>query len=394
MTIPLVDDLIQKARMVLAAGQIELARELFEQILAPFPFEPQAVFFLGICHAHAGQYSLAEEYLRQAQVLDPNLDGIETELAKIAAARNKVSALPYVKQFVLSRARYQHFPRYIGIETTGRCNATCEFCPHSDLERNSQVMSDDLFHKIIRDLQEIPPAHPLLIFPNHVNEPFMDRKIFDRMTAINNALPNAQLHIFTNFNVLPKGFFDKIVNVKAISAFNVSFNAGNKAGYEETMGIDFERTVANIRALLLFNRTHRLFDGPIILSRVADHTPRDLVYLDEVRAIFDDFIWGEDFIATVKNRTTWLYRTPEEMPKSNFAAVPSNMPCGAWFDVNVFVDGTVPHCCIDVHGDYAIGNVNKASLLEIYNGQKFSFYRRNLLSRNQAFPCNTCSLLQ
>jgi hypothetical protein len=169
----------------------------------------------------------------------------------------------------------------------------------------------------------------------------------------------------------------------------VSFNAANREEYERVMGINFERTVRNLRNFMSFNREHRVVSRPVVLSRISDGTPADALYDVACKKLFAEFTPGRDYVTNVKYRTDWLGRI-----STNPSPVPYAYPCGGWFDINIFCTGVVPHCCMDGHGDYSIGDVNKSSVLDIYNSRAFRRYRQNLTSREQAHPCNTCSLLQ
>ena len=69
------------------------------------------------------------------------------------------------------------------------------------------------------------------------------------------------------------------------------------------------------------------------------------------------------------------------------------MPCNQWFDISIFCNGVVPHCCMDAKGDFPFGDVNKQSLLEIYNNPQFRNLRQNVISRDVIYPCNSCALM-
>lgn len=97
--------------------------------------------------------------------------------------------------------KYRDYPLEVTIETTGKCNARCTFCPHHELEQKNEYMSDELFLRIIGQLEEIPKNHTFYISPFKVNEFLMDKKIFERIALINELLPNAYIRIFTNFNL-------------------------------------------------------------------------------------------------------------------------------------------------------------------------------------------------
>jgi len=281
------------------------------------------------------------------------------------------------------------YPRNIAIETVGRCNATCSFCPHDQLERRFTAMSDTLFEKVLDDLAAIPPEVPTRIFPNIVNEPFMDKAIFARLRRINEVLPHTTILLFTNFNVLPKDFPDRLRGVANLEEINVSFIAAIREEYEAVMGIDFDRTVGHLRRLMEENRKARFLDHPIVLSRVSDGTERDQSFAGDCRALFEGFEEGMDYAAHVKARTNWLGATDDVQ-----SPIPHALPCSAWLDINVTCTGIVPLCCIDAKLEHAMGDANTTNLLEIYNSPAYRGLRENETTRENLDPCGTCSLLQ
>ncbi|MFC1491983.1 SPASM domain-containing protein [Nitrospinota bacterium] len=98
---------------------------------------------------------------------------------------------------------------------------------------------------------------------------------------------------------------------------------------------------------------------------------------------------GVDYISHVKIRSNWLGATDDIQ-----SPIPYALPCGSWFDINILCTGVVPLCCMDSNGDYAIGNVNENTVLEIYNKERFKNLRENEVSRESVFPCNTCANIQ
>jgi sulfatase maturation enzyme AslB (radical SAM superfamily) len=371
------------------AGDIESARGLCLEILTTTPNQSQVLTLLGIIEGRQNNVAKAEESFRRAIEVDPEDKVALHHLESIRHSREVAQDTPYSRMYLAQKPLYMDFPRRISIETVGRCNASCNFCPHSELERRFTGMTDELFDKIISDLSAIPKEIPISIIPNLVNEPFMDRQILDRLEKINRALPQARIYIFTNFNVLPHDFFERVRNIVNLDGFNISFNAANKTEYAESMGIDFDRTVANIRKLLTMNSKRQILNNPLVISRVADLTERDLAYKEQCREIFSDFEEHTDFNVHIKNRTDWLGSI-----QSNQSEIPLSQPCGAWLDINVFCNGTVPHCCMDSKGEYAIGDANHENLLDIYNAPGFRKYRESLLSREMAEPCRRCALMQ
>ena len=384
-----VEQLNTFARRLFKANKLPEALHCVKAGLAQNPDHADSLSLRGIIDICDNRLESAANRFRRVLTIVPDHDEALEHLVKVEGEMTRVKATPYAMAYVRNQSIYMDYPRNIGIETVGRCNAKCSFCPHGTLDRKYTSMEDDLFDKIITDLEKIPTNIPINIFPNLVNEPFMDRKIFSRLQRINKSLPQATLSIFTNFNVVHKKFFEEFSQIKNIRLVNVSFNSANKEEYEEVMKINFERTVRNLKTLMTKNREENFFDGPICLSRVASLTEADDRFVEECEQVFSDFVPGVDFVARVKNRTNWLGES--DVGQSQ---VPNELPCNAWFDINVSCTGMVPHCCMDAKGNYSIGDVNESSVLEIYNHPKFRFMRERLAVRENVHPCNTCSLLQ
>ena len=386
---PTLQDLANEATRRFEAGDHAAAQRLCRQILDEDPNQSQVMTLLGVSELTTGRIGEAVAAFENAIEVDPDNAVARQHLDTIARDREAAKDSPYFKEYMSLRPIYMDYPRRISIETVGRCNATCHFCPLGELDRRFTGMPDELFDKVIADLKEIPLEVPITIMPNLVNEPFMDRQMLDRLETINRELPQADLHIFTNFNVLPSDFFERIPQIANLNTINVSFNAANRQEYERVMGIDFDRTIDNLSRFMALNRERKVLSGPFILSRVADLTERDADFEPQCREVFRDFVLGEDYRTHVKNRTDWLGSVATEQSQ-----IPYTLPCGAWFDINVFCTGLVPHCCMDAKGEYAIGDVTKSSVLEIYNSPRFRTYRETLTSRETAHPCSRCALLQ
>lgn len=380
---------MEYAVRTLLNGDLEHAEKICLQVMKVAPRHAEGFFLLGLIEARKGHLSVAESMFSTALDIDHNHRNAKQHIDKIHQARREARTHSYVKEYQYYRSAHMDFPRNIGIETAGFCNAKCTFCPHGTLDRKRQVMSDVIFNRILQGLKEIPTHIPCTIFPNLVNEPFMDKHILSRLESIHESAPHMGIIIFTNFNVIPKGFFDRIWDIKGIREINVSLNSANETEYRHIMGIDFQRTANHIRRFLRENRKRHFLQGPMRLSRVRDHSHRDEAFIVECRSLFADFEYGIDYQPHIKNRTNWIGNINADQ-----SPVPSLLPCGGWFDINIFCNGTVPHCCMDSMGEYAIGDMSTNTLLEIYNSSKFRNYRESMISRETAYPCNICSLLQ
>lgn len=277
-------------------------------------------------------------------------------------------------------SRYLEYPYQVSFETLTLCNARCDFCPYPDLSRKGTVMSDALITKILDECRSFPGDLPLSIVPLRVNEPFLDRRIFDICKQINDTLPNAVIQLFSNASPLNDANLAKLAKVKNIGRLVISLHENRPDVYERLLGIPFQRTIRNVEAL------HELKAGgiitfPVELSRVGDGSAWD-----------EEFCrWGWEkfplFTTYSTARADWI-----GVVNTLVSPIPQ-VGCGQWFNINILSDGAVAFCCIDSDGRWGIGDVNEQHILEIYNRPERRALRENLTNRTQIAQCANCSLL-
>jgi len=363
------------------------ARIYANELLASSAADPDIYALLAYIEVNSGHFSVARRYMLEALRLAPESETAKENLAYLDSLEIQTTDHDYMQRWFVSRFRHMDYPRVIHLETVGRCNAKCSFCPHSRLARKFDAMSDGLFQKIVREVSHFPADRFVGFYMHAVNEPFMDRKIFERMSLINEAVPLAQIAITTNMNVMPPRFFDRIREIKQLSSWNVSFNAANRLEYESSMGIDFARTVANIGLLLEENRRSRFVTGPITLSRVGMDVESNQRFVAECQALFPDFHCGKDFEPSFLGKANWLGDIEDASPSFYHS-----WPCQQWTNLTIHCNGIVPHCCVDAKARFPFGDVTERSILEIYNSPHWRNLRLNVSGREAVYPCNTCNL--
>jgi len=378
----LVQTYLEQDKLVEAGG-------IIQKLHLTKPMDAEIDILAATYESRSGHTSVARSLILKASRTAPHLDKVKKAVADIEKQDRSLTNNKYLNRFFNLRNWHMDYPMNVQIETVGRCNAKCDFCPHSELDRKTEAMSDDLFEKIVNDLSSIPSSSPLNIFMNVINEPFMDKKIFPRMRLINEKIPHATIGIYTNMNVMPPLFFENLAGIKNITAWNISFNAANKEEYEQSMVIDFDRTVSNIKRLFNENRKRKFLKDPIYLSRIGTGDEADMRFIGECQSLFSEYECNEEFRPVYKNRTDWL----GSIETQGQSQIPSSQPCQQWFNISVFCNGVVPHCCMDAKGEFPFGNVNEQSILEIYNSPQFRNLRENVISRDVIYPCNTCALL-
>lgn len=266
------------------------------------------------------------------------------------------------------QSAYMRYPRDVSIETLSLCNATCDFCPYPKLERKGTMMSDTLLQKILNECLDIPRSVPFEMTLCRVNEPFLDKRIFDIAEWIAQHLPNARAHFFTNASPLNEKNLLRLAALPNVGRLVISMHENRPLEYERVVGIPFERTVRNVE-MLHEMKAQGVINTPVELSRVGDGTAQDEVFCEWGRAKFPLF--------TVYStpRADWIGAV------DTLVSPVLPIPCGQWFKINILADGKAAFCCVDSEAHSAIGDANEQHILDIYNSPKRLELRQTLMSR-------------
>jgi len=279
----------------------------------------------------------------------------------------------------LRRSSYMDYPLEVAIETQAVCNAKCSFCPYPTMDRKGDKMSDALIEKILIDLQEIPPNLFFTISPFKVSDPFLDKRIFQICEKINKNLPNAKLRLFTNGSPLTERMIEKISLIKNVTHLWVSLNESNSLDYEKVMGLPFFKTIEKLDEL--HEHASKGFSHEVTISRVSDGSQKDQDFCDFVKKRFPLFE------VLLIGRSDWTGQVKIELNRKV-----AQTACARWYELSIMASGKVALCCMDGEGKYVIGDVNRQSVLEVYNDPQFKKMRQYTFTRlAAASPCNTCS---
>lgn len=299
-------------------------------------------------------------------------------------ASTALSATSFLNQLPIERLRhspYMDYPIEVTIETLTVCNAHCSFCPYPTLERRGERMGDALIDKIIGDLEAIPRTLPFGISPFKVNDPLLDKRIFDICRRINRRLPNARPRLFTNGSPLTDTMIGRIAQIEHLQHLWISLNEIEAGNYQRVMGLPLERT------LLRMDQLHRAveaghFPHPVIVSRVRDGGPADEAFVAFVQQRYPRFA------IAVMPYASWA----GQIASAERLAIPAT-GCVRWFELSIMATGQVALCCMDGEGKHPIGNVAHDNALAIYNAPSYRKLRQDTVSRLDAgFPCNQCFL--
>jgi Radical SAM superfamily/Iron-sulfur cluster-binding domain len=267
---------------------------------------------------------------------------------------------------------YRDQPKEVSLETLARCNAACTFCPYPSLTRIGEKMPDEMISKLIAEMAtwEVP----FTFAPFKVNEPFLDVRLQDICETFSKNVHRGTLRLFTNGSPLTRKNLEWVANLPRVEHLWISLNEWRAKEYQELMGIPFDKTAKNLD-LLHDLVAERQFPHQVVLSKVGQD--KDFQYYCRTR-------WPLFKLSIIK-KDGWLgFTEPDD------GAIPDS-PCIRWFELSIMANGIVSLCCMDGTGEYAIGDLNKQTMLEVYNDPAWKERREALWSRKKVFPCSRCT---
>ena len=239
--------------------------------------------------------------------------------------------------------------KYIEIETVNRCNGTCSFCPVNAAlpQRPFYKMKEELFHKIIGELEELDYSGELRLYSN--NEPFLDDRILEFARYAREHVVNAFICIYTNGTLL--------------SVENVS-------------------EICNSLDMLVIDDYSE--DGVKISERLKP-------IIDYCRK---EGLLGKKVRVFTRKRNEVLTTRGGQAPNTIGLSKKQQYP-GCFLPFKQMVirpDGKCSLCCNDALGKYTLGDTNRQTLVEIWNSDIYQSVRTKMISggRNKLKLCDKC----
>lgn len=341
----------------------------FEELLEQEPLlaDDDHFFILDSVHHSAMEYILSfvkkysnvvdccklQRYFDTDEIIDYTYGFTEKMTAEDWRNHMEVKRLPEsVSSYVNAIKKYGKIPLFqlVEVETINKCNGICSFCPANQMNdmRETKLMSDALFSKIIQELADLNYRGRISLFS--YNEPFLDSQIIERHAYVRKMLPNAKLHIMTNGILLTLEKFLKIIP------------------YLDEMVIDNYNVKRNLIPSVTTIRNYCL-----------DHPE-------------------------LKKKVTISMRRPDETLSSNGGDSPNNSgteifgnsTCALPFQQMVIrPDGKVSLCCLDTLEKYTLGDVSSSSLLDVWFGEAYQRVRDQLYRcRKSLMHCEKCDYFQ
>ena len=255
----------------------------------------------------------------------------------------------------------------IVIETSNICNAKCVMCPHVIMKRKMGVMSDETFDLIMRRINDEkidPPAFML----NGFGDPLTDKKIFERIGIVKRMFPKSVTKFYTNLGLANDEVIGNIASC-GLDEINVSFNGYDKANYEETMKISYEKTLENLDKLIEErDRNNQKLKIRISMALVSNNDGDEKKFIKK---------WSRKVDSVSVNKVHSYGQSiedPSGKNEINFNKL--SYPCKYIWNTIVFgIYGDLFICCLDYEGEMNFGNVKDKNILDIFYSERFEKIR-------------------
>jgi len=242
-------------------------------------------------------------------------------------------------------------------------------------------MPESLFDKVVSDLADADPLGPAMMSLSRVNEPFLDKRIFEFTAHLENTFPEVWINHISNASPLNRTNVDRLLRLQRTSLLKISFNDHRKDEYERVMKLSYDQTLRNLRDIHT-RKAAGEFWFPVRLGRVGDGSPVDDEFLQWVA---DEF---PCFEPQVSPRFDWRGKV-----SASSYEVP-DLGCAQWFQLHILANGQDAFCCTDSDGSAGIGSaVDLHAVHDLYNSPERRQIRERLPSRLTVAKCAGCAAL-
>lgn len=269
--------------------------------------------------------------------------------------------------------------KHVYLETMGFCTNSCFMCPRQSTPSKKGRMSNALFECAIEKLKACNFSGELHLYGQ--GEPFLDKKILERILYAKKELPKAKIVMISNFTTLNDRIIERIVN-SPIDSLSCTCYAFQPELYKTICGKDnFKSFFINLAKFLkLFAETI-----PFSFACYANYLPS---YEDA--DFLNNFLFNyvpASYIQT--GHTVALFNS------THSALEPSRWyysPC-VYTDLKIDSNGVLASCPCDAGNLLKIGDLSQSeSLAEIYNSERAKKLRKRMLySTKQDAYCQKCA---
>lgn len=287
-------------------------------------------------------------------------------------------------------------PYSLAVDPSNVCNFKCNFCAiqskKCELPFKKQLMKKELFYKIVDDIARFPEKLKVLRI-NGQGEPLLNPDLPQMIHYAKQKRIADFIEIITNGSCLNPELNQRLID-SGIDRIRISIEALDSAGYAEIANVklDYDKFLANIRDL--HERSGKCEIYCKIVDAAVPTKAEQEKFFDMYEDICDRFfvdnvipLWSE--FDEVKDYMNTDQKGMHGQKLKNVAVCPFS-----FYSLIVNSDGEVTVCCADWKRKLVVGNIEKSSFMEIWNGDTLRHFWIDMLrgKKNQYEMCAKCVL--
>ncbi len=301
-------------------------------------------------------------------------------------------AAEYRPPFELNRKPLQELlplnkPLALCIDTSDMCNFKCEFCFQSHMSFKGQVMSMELFNKIVEDMKQFDEPFKTVNLYN-LGEPLINQNlsVFIKKIKENNLAEVVQ--ITTNASLLTQQISEEILSAGldriTFSIYGLDDDSYNKFSSAQVSFYNIKKNIEYFYKIREDCKVHIKIAGNYF-SEEQQRTFFEL-FGDMADSLYVDNavnLWPE-LITVNGNEDNHIYGTLD-VEKDRICPQP-------FYQMIIHSNGMVSPCCADYDKKVIVGDIRNESLKDIWNGERYQKLRRDILQNNlkEDTRCKKC----
>ena len=304
------------------------------------------------------------------------------------------TGVSFLSSILTHRPFIAGMPLAAGIEITNYCNLKCPECPAGSdmLTRARGFMKEELFYKFISE------AGPYLYYINlyFQGEPMLHPFFFDFIEKCDKS----KVTVSTNGHFLTEENIYRLAR-SGIKKLIVSLDGMDSETYSRyRVGGDFEKVLTGIRDVsreLSKIKSSLELEIQFLVNRYNEsQIPHIKLFAKEVKTSLKlksmQVMDPEEIEKWMpENEKFRRYRKNKNgmfVIKNSF----NNNCLRLWMNPVITWDGKIVPCCFDKDVNHIMGDLNKASLREIWHGEKFKAFRNSILKQRRTIEiCRNCT---
>ena len=287
-------------------------------------------------------------------------------------------------------------PFSLFIDVCNACNFRCKFCATQTTEIkhfNKQIMSWDLFRKIIDDVEQFSRPLKMLRLACQ-GEPLINKELPRMIKYARDKGVSEHIEIVTNASLLTPELSDAII-AAGLNRIRISIEAIDAKGYEEMCRgkIDWDEFLGNIKYFYNHRKQCEVYIKTVDAA-VKTEEEKELFY-----KLFEDRC---DKISIEHIVPVWAdydqiyddFDIDKKEGLHGHAQREVNICPFPFYSFVINSDGEVTACCSDWKRAISMGNAWTENVCDIWQGERYKNFLREMLEKGRINSNSTCAVCQ